>query len=679
MPKEINHQEAKRRMRDLEQTLGYHSRLYYELDSPVMQDEEYDALFRELEQLEAKFPDLADPNSPTRRVGGKVAERFNKVRHTVPMDSFDKIFSEDEIYAFVDKIKAEHPEAVFTVECKFDGLSVSLEYENGVFVRGLTRGDGVDGEDVSDNIRTIKSVPLKLTRDAGKLLVRGEVYMPRQVFARINETNEANGEKTFANPRNAAAGSLRQLDSRLCAARGLEIFIFNLQSADEMPSSHTESIELLKELGFTVSPTCILCNTAEEVAAAVRSIGEKRSSYPYDIDGAVIKVNDISIRNMMGSTSSAPRWAVAYKYPAEIAETLLTDIDIQVGRTGVLTPRAVLTPVRLAGSTVSYATLHNIDFITERDIRIGDTVRLRKAGDIIPEIISVVTEKRPADSAVYKMPEHCPSCGEKTLREEGEAAVRCINPDCPSQLCRSIIHFVSRPAMNIDKLGEAVVEQFIENGLIKSAADLYYLKKEDIARLDRMGDKSAQNIIDAIETSKQAGLERLLFGLGIRHIGEKVSRTIASRFGNIQAIMSATEDDLLKIDDIGMTSASSVVRFFESEHVKQLVQKLIDAGVSVESKEKQQGNALEGKTVVVTGTLPTLKRNEAEALIRAHGGSASGSVSKKTSYLLCGSDAGSKLQKAQSLGIPIITEEEFLAMIQQNDVNEDEFLKIIEG
>lgn len=664
MPKEIKLSEIEREMRSLEETIEYNSRLYYELDSPIMQDEEYDAIFRRLTDLERDYPDLASPNSPTKRVGGKVSEKFEKVRHIVPMDSFGDIFSEEEIYEFVEKIKKEYPEADFIVERKFDGLSVSLEYENGVFTRGLTRGDGVFGEDVTENLRTVKSVPLKLKKAIDHLLVRGEIYMPRKVFAKLNELREANGEKTFANPRNAAAGSLRQLDSKICAERGLEIFVFNLQSAEKMPDRHSESLNMLTELGFTVSQGGILCDTAEEVVAAVRAIGEKRPELPYDIDGAVIKVDRLSVREHLGSTSSTPRWAVAYKYPAEIAETRLVDIDIQVGRTGVLTPRAVLEPVRLAGSTVSYATLHNIDFIRERDVRIGDTVRLRKAGDIIPEIISVVTEKRSSYAVPFEMPENCPSCGEKVVREDGEAAVRCVNPDCPSQLARSIIHFVSRDAMNIDSLGEKVVELFIEKGLIKSSADLYYLIWEDIAPLEGLGEKSAKKIIASIEKSREAGLERLLYGLGIRHIGEKAAQTLASRFGDINTLMNATVEELCTVDDIGAESAASVVRFFSGDHAKNLVERLISADVSVESKERPLGNALSGKTVVVTGTLPTLKRNEAEALIRAHGGSASGSVSKKTSFLLCGTDAGSKLTKAQSLGIPVINEEEFLEMIK---------------
>ncbi len=663
MPKEVNLQSVELEIRRLEETLAYHSRLYYELDSPIMQDEEYDALFRRLGLVEAQYPELASPNSPTQRVGGRVSEKFEKVRHEVPMDSFGDIFSEEEIYEFVGKIKNEYPEADFIVEKKFDGLSVSLEYENGLFKRGLTRGDGVFGEDVTENIKTVKSVPLKLNKDVGKLLVRGEVYMPRRVFARLNEKREANGEKTFANPRNAAAGSLRQLDSKLCAARGLEIFVFNLQSAENMPDRHSESLSMLVALGFTVSPGGVICKTAEEVVNAVRAIGASRPDLPYDTDGAVIKVDRLSLRERLGSTAAAPRWAVAYKFPAEIAETVLKDIEIQVGRTGVLTPRAALEPVRLAGSTVSYATLHNIDFIKERDVRIGDTVRLRKAGDIIPEIISVVTEKRPEGAIPFEMPSNCPSCGEKVHRVPGEVAVRCINPDCTAQLSRSVIHFVSRGAMNIDNLGESVIEQFIDKGIIKGAADLYYINKEDIQHLDGLGEKSAQKIIDSIDKSRSAGLEKLLCGLGIRHIGEKAAQSLAARFGNIRALMSATEEELCAVDDIGAESAASVIRFFSGEHARILVERLLSAGVSGESKEKMLGNALEGKTVVVTGTLPTLKRQEAEALIRAHGGSASGSVSKKTSFVLCGTDAGSKLTKAQALGIPVLNEEEFLNII----------------
>ncbi len=666
MQKEIekSFSEAEREMRSLEESLAYHSKLYYELDAPLIEDSEYDAMFRRLVDLERENPELANPNSPTQRVGGKVSERFSKVRHAVPMDSFGDIFSEEELYEFVGKIKLDYPEADFVVEKKFDGLSVSLEYENGVFVRGLTRGDGIFGEDVTENIKTIGSVPLKLNENVPSLLVRGEVYMPRRVFAKLNEKRELSGERPFANPRNAAAGSLRQLDSKLCAARGLEVFVFNLQSAETMPERHSESLEYLRSLGFTVSPDTRVCSTADEVVSAVRAIGESRPSLPYDTDGAVIKVDSLSLRSRMGSTAAAPRWAIAYKFPAEVAETKLVDIEIQVGRTGVLTPRAVLEPVRLAGSTVSYATLHNIDFVRERDVRIGDTVRVHKAGDIIPEILSFVPEKRPDGAIPFEMPEVCPSCGERVHRAEDEVAVRCLNPDCPSQLLRSITHFVSRGAMNIDFLGESIVEQLVSAGLIHGSADLYYLKAEDILTLPGFGEKSAGNIIASIEKSRDAGLEKLLFALGIRHIGEKASQSIAARFGNIESVMSATAEELSAVDDIGTESAQSVVDFFSGDHARTLIKRLLEAGVSGESKEKKLGNALEGKTVVITGTLPTLKRHEAEALVRAHGGNASGSVSKKTSFLLCGSDAGSKLTKAETLGIPVLTEEEFFSLLK---------------
>ncbi len=654
-------------MRSLEQTLEYHSRLYYDLDSPEITDEEYDMLFRRLVELEKEYPQHASPNSPTQRVGGTVSERFTKVRHEIPMDSFGDIFSTEEIYEFANRIYASCEGCEFVVEHKFDGLSVSLEYEDGMLVRGLTRGDGVFGEDVTDNIRTVKNVPIKLNGSPKKLIVRGEVYMPKKVFARLNNQREENGEKTFANPRTAAAGSLRQLDSAVCASRGLLMYIFNLQyTSDAMPMAHTESMEYLERLGFPVSPVRTRCTSPEAVAEAVAKIGEARSSLPYDIDGAVIKVNSLSDRETLGSTSAAPRWAVAYKFPAEIAETLLTDIDIGVGRTGVLTPRANLVPVQLAGTTVAYATLHNIDFIRERDIRIGDTVRVRKAGDIIPEIVGVILEKRPADSVEFVMPDTCPSCGERVSREEGEAAVRCVNPDCPSQLCRRLTHFVSRSAMNIDLLGESIIELFVDRGLVSSAADLYYLTKEDIDPLYPTGKKKAAQLIDAIEISKSAGLSRLLTGLGIRHIGEKAASTLARRFGSMDAIMRATKEELLTADDIGEESAESLLAFFALPATAVLIDRFSGAGVLLESTERMLGDELAGKTVVVTGTLETMSRTEAEAKITAHGGHASGSVSKKTSYVLAGENAGSKLAKANALGIPVLTERAFLKIINED-------------
>ncbi len=669
MPEKLNADAARSEIERLRAVIEYNSRLYYELDSPVMQDEEYDALFKRLKELEAEFPQYASADSPTRRVGGAVSGRFRKVRHTVPMDSFGDIFSGEEIYDFVSRIEAEYPKTRFVVENKFDGLSVSLEYVGGKFVRGLTRGDGVFGEDVTENLKTVRNIPQSLKGAPERLIVRGEVYMPREVFARLNTVREENGERTFANPRNAAAGSLRQLDPKVCAARELSIFVFNWQyGSDGIPDSHAESLSALAEMGFTVSERRIICENAGEVAKAVGTIGESRNRLPYDIDGAVIKVDSRAVRESLGSTAAAPRWAVAYKFPAEIAETRLIDIEIQVGRTGVLTPRAHLEPVRLAGTTVSFATLHNIDYIRERDIRIGDTVRLRKAGDIIPEIISVVAEKRPEGTHPFEMPAFCPSCGEQVTREEGEVAVRCINPDCPSRLLQSIVHFVSRSAMNIDSIGESLASRLIAAGLVKSCADIYTLRREELLTLDRMGEKSAANILSAIEKSKSAGMARLLTGLSIRHIGEHAASALAMRFGNMDALAAASFEQLCGIDDIGAESAGAVISFFASPHVKTLLERLKACGVLTENTETVSGNALEGKTVVVTGTLPTLKRNEAEALIRANGGNAAGSVSKKTSFLLCGADAGSKLARAQELGISIINEEEFLAMINKDNL-----------
>ncbi len=652
-------------MRRLESMLVYHSKLYYEQDDPEISDEEYDRLFARLAALEKEFPQLASPNSPTQRVGGKVSEKFEKVKHEVPMDSFGDIFSEEETEEFVNKILESYPDADFVVEQKFDGLSVSLEYENGLLKRGLTRGDGIFGEDVTENVKTIKNVPIKLTRDVEKLIVRGEVFMPRRVFARLNEKRDALGEKTFANPRNAAAGSLRQLDSALCASRGLQMVIFNMQVFSEgIPERHSDSLKVLEELGFFVSPVRNICKNALEVTEAVHSIGNARKDMPYDTDGAVIKVDSRSVRKMLGSTSAAPRWAIAYKFPAEIAATVLRDIEIQVGRTGVLTPRARLDPVRISGSTVTYATLHNIDFIRQLDVRIGDTVRVRKAGEIIPEIVEVVLENRPAGTAEFVMPSCCPVCGHPVTRKEGEAATRCTNPDCSGQVLRKILHFVSRSGMNIDNLGESVVSQLVSSGLAEDVSDLYYLKKEDISPLDRMGDKSAQNIVDSIEKSKEAGLASLLSALGIRHIGEKAAITLAARFKTVYAVMEATEEELMSVDDIGQESAVSVAEFFGRSETKETVRRLAEAGVCMKNTAAESGDALAGLIFVVTGTLPTLSRTDAENLIRAHGGNASGSVSKKTSFLLCGENPGSKLTKAQTLGIPVIDEAELKKMIE---------------
>ena len=660
---------AETRMRELESLLEYHSHRYYVLDDPEISDAEYDRLFRELQDLEAAHPDLASPQSPTRRVGGQVADRFEKVRHQGVMGSLADVFSEDEFRAFDARIRETAPDADYCVECKFDGLSVALEYRNGRFVQGLTRGDGIYGEDVTQNLMTVRSLPLTLKESVPHLIVRGEVFMPKAVFASLNEKKEENGEKPFANPRNAAAGSLRQLDSRLCASRKLDLFVYNVQLCSEpLPVTHFESLEWLRSLGFPVSLFNRICKNADEAVAQIRTIGDMRPSLPFDIDGAVIKVNRFALRDELGETASVPRWAAAFKYPPEIAETVIDEIQIQVGRTGVLTPRAAMKPVRLAGSTVSYATLHNEDYIREKDIRVGDTVRIHKAGDIIPEIVSVVPEKRPSGSQPFQMPVFCPSCGEPVFRESGEAAIRCINPDCPAQLERSLTHFVSRDAMGIDTLGESNIRIMIENGLLHSAADLYELGVRDILSLGKgYGDKKAANIVESIEKSKSVGLARVLFALGIRHVGEKIGQTLASVYPDMHSLRNAARDDLLQIEDIGPEIADSLLLFFQSPHAEQLLARLEQAGVSMASRNKadKQSDRLAGMTIVCTGTLPTLKRNEAEFLIRANGGNPASSVSKKTTYVLAGSEAGSKLAKAEELGIPVLTEEEFMHLIQQ--------------
>lgn len=660
--RELSPQEAEKEMRRLEAALEYHSKRYYEEDSPEIADHEYDALFARLKELEAKYPDLASPVSPTLRVGGKVADRFEKVRHETVMGSLNDVFSEAELLSFLEKTGDSFD---YTVECKIDGLSVALVYENGIFTRGATRGDGVFGEDVTDNIKTIKSVPLKLPTALEKLVVRGEVFMPKSVFAELNAAREENGKPPFANPRNAAAGSIRQLDSALCASRKLDIFVFNLELCSEaLPDSHRERLDYLESLGFKVSPFRRICKGKEAVVKAVSDIKDSREGLEFDIDGAVIKIDSVKLRTNLGETSSVPRWAAAFKYPPEEVKTKLLDIAVQVGRTGVLTPNAVLEPVRLAGSTVSRATLHNIDYIHQKDIRIGDTVLLHKAGDIIPEIVRSFPEERTGNTEIYELPESCPSCGEPVSREEGETAVRCTNSDCPAQLHRNILHFAT--AMGIDNLGESVAALLIGEGLVKSAADLYSLTEAQLSGLERFGEKSAKRLADSIRKSTEAPLSKLIFALGIRHIGEKAALTLAEHFGSLDALMTATVEELTLIDDIGSVSAETLKSYFAVEHNRSLVERLKTAGLKTTAELNRKGNALEGKTVVVTGTLPSLKRDEAEALIRQHGGKAASSVSKKTSLLLCGADAGSKLAKATALGVPVISEEEFFALIGEN-------------
>lgn len=659
----------RREMERLAAEIEKNAKLYYELDAPIIEDSEYDRLFDTLKRLEQEYPELASPSSPTHRVGGAVAKGFEKVRHSVAMGSLTDVFSEGELRAFGRKITEEYGKCEYVTEAKIDGLSVSLEYEDGVFVRGATRGDGVFGEDVTANLRTVRSLPLRLDGFDGSLTVRGEIYMPKKVFATLNLSREEDGKPPFANPRNAAAGSLRQLDSALCASRRLELFVFNLQvfeGADPAQHfrTHSETLDFLAKSGFRVSPVREVCADIEEALRVVRDIGEKRAGLEYDIDGAVIKVNDLMLRERIGETASVPKWAAAFKYPPEAVETLLTGITVQVGRTGVLTPKALLEPVKIAGSTVSQATLHNEDYISSKDIRIGDRVLVRKAGDIIPEVIRPLAEKRTGAERRFIMPRTCPSCGEPAIREEGEAAVRCTNPSCPAQLERTITHFASRGAMDIEGMGESTVRALIGASLIADAADIYSLDREDIARLDGFGEKSASNLIAAIEASKSTPPAGFIYALGIRHVGEKTAQLLADRFGTAAALAGAEFEQLCLIDEIGPEIAASIVSFFSHEATKNLIARLNAAGVGLtESAVRRGGGTLDGMTFVVTGTLSRLSRSEAEALIKANGGKASGSVSKKTSYLLCGENPGSKLDKARELGIKIINEEEFFSLL----------------
>lgn len=655
---------AKRRIDELRELLAHHSFLYYVEDAPQISDYEYDKLFYELVALEEKYPEFDSPTSPTKRVGGKALDKFEKVTHAVKMGSLADVFSYDEVRDFVAKTNEKLGKAtVFSVEPKIDGLSVSLVYENGRFSLGSTRGDGTVGENVSENLKTVRTIPMK-TKDAlPHLEVRGEVYMPREAFAALNEKREAEGEQLFANPRNAAAGSLRQLDSKVTASRRLDIFVFNVQAAEGIEfSSHIESLEYLKNQGFHIIDGIRRASSAGEIISAIEEIGAARDNLPYDIDGVVIKADSLAERKLLGENISTPKWAIAYKFPPEQKQTKLTDIIIQVGRTGVLTPNARLEPVRLAGTVVSRATLHNIDFIRERDIRIGDTVTLQKAGDIIPEIICVDKSKRSGSEVPYEMPTLCPSCGEPVIRDD-EAATRCTNASCPAQLERHITHFASRDAMNIDGMGPAVVRLLIASGLIHNVADIYSLSAGEIEGLDRMGKKSAENLIAAIEHSKSAGLDKLIYALGIRQVGEKAARSLAEAFPDIELLFSASEEQISAIYDFGDISAHYIVNFFAHPQTRVLVDELKSRGVKTTYEVQKRGNIFEGMTFVLTGTLPTMKRDEASRLIEENGGKVSSSVSAKTSMVLAGEDAGSKLTKAQSLGVRIISEEELLAML----------------
>ena len=637
---------------------------YYVKDDPTMSDYDYDHKLRRLEELEGAHPELITPDSPTQRVGGKALESFQQVTHRVPLESLQDVFDFDELRAFDQRVRGVEPKVSYSVEPKVDGLSVALEYQDGQFVRGATRGDGLVGEDVTENLKTVKSIPLSIADVPGTLIVRGEVYMPKKVFHALNEEREKRGEALFANPRNAAAGSLRQLDPKIAAQRRLDIAVFNIQWAEnEDFHSHTQGINYLADKGFKVIPH-VICSSIEEAVAQVQAIGEGRESYPFDIDGAVIKVDDLAQRQTLGSTAKFPRWAAAYKYPPEVKPSRLTDIVIQVGRTGVLTPKAVLEPVRLAGTTVTNATLHNQDFITEKDIRIGDTVLVRKAGEIIPEVLSVVMEKRPDDAVPYRFPEVCPECGAPVARDEDGAHIRCTGAECPAQLLRNLAHFASRDAMDIEGLGIAVVENLVKAGLVKTPGDLYFLHEEDVAELERMGKKSAQNLLSAIEKSKSQDLSRLLFAFGIRQVGQKAGKILAQRFGSLDNLQSATVEELTQVDDIGAITAQSIVDWFASPQSQHLIARLKEAGVNMQAEQKGEDQRFAGKTFVLTGTLDRFTRAEATKMIEDRGGKAAGSVSKKTTYVVAGEAAGSKLRKAQELGVPVLTQEEFLALME---------------
>lgn len=659
-------------IKQLKDELNKYSYEYYVLDASTVEDYEYDMKLRRLEELESQYPELKTSDSPTQRVGGEALSSFRQVTHPVPLESLQDVFSDEEMTAFIEKLIDDTGHAEFTMEPKIDGLSVALEYENGVFIRGATRGDGNVGEDVTENLKTIHSIPLKLEGAPSRLIVRGEVYMPKKVFEKLNQLREEEGQQTFANPRNAAAGSLRQLDPKVAASRKLDILVFNLQMADGVGfSTHSETLDYLKSLKFKVVDYK-LCSSAEEAVDLIRDLGNKRGELQFDIDGAVIKANSLADRAALGSTAKFPRWAAAYKYPPEIKETVVKDIVIQVGRTGVLTPKAVVEPVRLAGTTVTNATLHNQDFITEKDIRIGDSVLIRKAGEIIPEIISVVSEKRPDSAEPYHIPDRCPVCGSPVARDEDGAAVRCTGDSCPAQISRSITHFASRNAMDIEGLGSAVVDMLLDNGLISTQADLYDLDYQRVSQLEGMGEKSAENLKNAIEKSKGNDLWRLIFAFGIRQVGEKASKVLARKFRSLDALLSADESQLTAVDDVGGITAASIIEWAARPSSKALVSSLKDAGVNMLCQEEESDQSLAGKTFVLTGTLTQFTRDEATNAIEARGGKASGSVSKKTSYVVAGENAGSKLKKANDLGITVLTEDEFMVMLGMTHQKEQE-------
>ncbi len=655
--------DAKTEIIELRREIERHNYNYYVLDNPVIADFEYDELMRRLIALEEAHPELITPDSPTQRIGAEPLSEFKPVVHAVPLESLNDVFSFDELRAFDEKMRQSLGTVSYSVEPKIDGLSVALEYENGLFVRGATRGDGVTGEDVTENLRTIKSIPLRIENAPDRLIVRGEVFMPKSVFKAINEQREINEEPPLANPRNAAAGSLRQLDPKIAASRRLDIIVFNVQLISGSNfKTHAESIDYLKSLKFKTVDYA-LCGDIESCCREISRIGDNREKYEYDIDGAVIKLNSLAERLELGSTSKAPRWAAAYKYPPEIKESRIKAIEVNVGRTGALTPKAVVEPVRLAGTTVTNATLHNQGFIDEKDIRVGDTVLIRKAGEIIPEVLGVVKEKRPKGTVPFKLPDRCPVCGAPVSKDE-EAAVRCTGAECPAQLLRNIVHFASRNAMDIEGLGIAVAELLINSGLISSAGDLYYLEAEKLEKLERMGRRSAENLIAAIERSKSNDLSRLIYALGIRQVGQKAAKVLAEHFGSLEALERATEEELTSIFDVGAVTASYVREWFKSQQSKHLLGLLKNAGVNTLSLTERVDSRFSGKTFVLTGALSGYTREEAGAVIEKYGGKTSSSVSKKTDYVLAGENAGSKLDKAQSLGVRIISESEFEDMIK---------------
>lgn len=657
--------DVQKEINELRRKLNYYGKLYYVDDAPAISDYEYDMLMQQLKALEKEHPELVTPDSPTQRIGGPALSKFEPVHHQVPLESLTDVFSVDELFAFGERMDSTLPgHHSYTVEPKIDGLSMSLEYENGVFIRGATRGDGVTGEDVTENLRTVRSLPLRIENAPERLIVRGEVYMSRAVFNELNAQREINGEKLLANPRNAAAGSIRQLDPKIAAARKLDIICFNMQySSDDIYTSHAQTLDAMKAMGFPVVPY-MKYDSIRDCVERIEWLGEHRDELPYDMDGAVIKIDSLEQRTALGSTAKAPRWAVAFKYPPEKKESKVLDVIVQVGRTGVLTPKVIVEPVRLAGTTVSAATLHNQDNIDRLDLRIGDTVVLQKAGEIIPEVLSVNKDKRPEGTVPFVMPSVCPECGSPVVRDEDGAALRCTSPECPAQRLRNIAHFASREAMDIEGLGISVCESLINNGLVSSAADLYYLEQDKIAELERMGDKSAANLIAAIERSKSAGLARLLCAFGIRQVGQKAAKVLAGSFENLDALIAADAAQLTAIPDIGGITAGFIIEWFSLPQSQHLIGRLRAAGVDFTSHEEKRDDRFAGLTFVLTGTLSDFTRDEASAIIESFGGKASSSVSKKTSYVLAGENAGSKLTKAEGLGIKIISEADFAEMIK---------------